>query len=63
MLKIGCVITLKIIVKSTINNYTYEYDSTEIVIYPRGCVIIKEEDKPLVILKDEYIEKMDIKEG
>ena len=56
-------IILKIIVKSTSNNYIYEYDSTEIVIYPRECVIIKEEGKPLIILKDEYIEKMEIKEG
>ena len=54
---------MKIIVKATINNYIYEYDSTEIVIYPRECVIIKEEGKPLIILKDEYIEKMEIKEG
>ena len=54
---------MKIIVKSSINNYIYEYDSTEIVIYPRECVIIKEEGKPLIILKDEYIERIEIKEG
>lgn len=63
MLKIGCVIILKIIVKSTINNYTYEYDATEIEIYPRECVIIKKKDKPLIILKEECIEKIEIKEG
>lgn len=60
MLKIGCVIILKLTIK---NNHTYEYDATEIEIYPRECVIIKEKDKPLIILKEECIEKIEIKEG
>ena len=56
-------IILKLTVKTKGYEHIYNYDATEIEIYPRECVIIKEEGKPLIILKDEYIEKIDIKEG
>ena len=56
-------IILKLTVKTKGYEHIYNYDATEIEIYPRECVIIKEEGKPLIILKDEFIEKIDIKEG
>lgn len=53
--------------KLTINpkntDHTYAYNPEEIVIYPRECIVIKEKDKPAILLKEECIERIEIKEG
>lgn len=53
--------------KLTINpkntDHTYVYKPEEIIIYPRECIVIKEKDKPAILLKEECIEKIEIKEG
>ena len=45
------------------SDHTYSYYPEEIIIYPRECIVIKEKDKPAILLKEECIEKIEIKEG
>lgn len=54
---------MKLTINPKSTDHTYEYHPEEIIIYPRECIVIKEKDKPAILLKEECIEKIEIKEG
>lgn len=54
---------MKLTIAPNNSDHTYAYNPEEIIIYPRECIVIKEKDKPAILLKEECIEKIEIKEG
>ena len=54
---------MKLTIHPKHTDHTYAYSPEEIVIYPRECIVIKEKVKPAILLKEECIERIEIKEG
>ena len=54
---------MKLTIHPKHTDHTYAYSPEEIVIYPRECIVIKEKHTPAIILKEECIERIEIKEG
>lgn len=54
---------MKLTIHPKHTDHTYAYHPEAIIIYPRECIVIKEKDKPAILLKEECIERIEIKEG